>query len=278
MDLTNPGHIIHLLKKYNLWTKKSLGQNFLINRNTLAAILQAAQLTPQDHVIEIGTGLGTLTQEINKITKHVTSIELDQNLQLLHQETIPNQKVLYANALDINPPKKPYKVVANIPYYITSPLLSHFLKNEYTHGEKRVPQCIIMLIQKEVAEKLCAKDKLNVLALNTQPFGDTEIVKYVSRSAFFPKPKVDSAIIKIIPYSAPLITGDIKRFYQIVEAGFSQKRKKLANALASKPFLKSEDSKEWSRNLLNQAGIDPDRRAETLSIEEWNRLNQELEN
>jgi len=277
MELTNPSTIIHLLKKYNLWTKKSLGQNFLIDKKTLDRIVAAAELTKEDLVVEIGTGLGTLTRKLTESTNKVISIEIDQSMKQIHQQTIPDQQVVYADALDIEPPQKPYKVIANIPYYITSPLLSHFLKNEYLNGNRRIPVCIVMLIQKETAEKLCAKDKLNVLALNTQPFGRTEIVKTVSRDCFFPKPKVGSAIIKITPYPCPLVKGNLKRFYQIVQAGFSHKRKKLVNALASKPFLRNQNSKKWSEILLKKADIDPNRRAETLSIEEWNRLNQELD-
>lgn len=275
-DLTNSAVLKSLLQKYNYPLDKKLGQNFLISKVTLKKIIQASKLKSTDYVIEVGTGIGTLTEELSHYVKRVTSIEIDKNLKNIHKETLgsSNIEILYQNALDFEPPQSRYKLIANIPYYITSPLLSHFLKNEYLNNTKRVPELIVLMIQKEVAEKLCAQDKRGVLALNTQPFAYTEIVHIIPRSYFFPCPKVDSAIVKITPYKEPKISGNIHSFFKLVETGFSQKRKKIINSLASKENIPREKIKE----LLLHAGIDGNRRAETLSIEEWDRLNNVASN
>ncbi|OGJ55266.1 ribosomal RNA small subunit methyltransferase A, partial [Candidatus Peregrinibacteria bacterium RIFOXYB2_FULL_41_88] len=178
--------------------KKSLGQNFLNNQETLASIISAADLNKNDQVIEIGPGHGVLTEELVKNAGSVTAIELDADLipelkcKFLQDQ---NFKLINQNALEFTPPKTPYKLVANIPYYITSPIINHFLREQ--RPESR-PTLIVLLVQKEVAEKICAKDgSLSVLAIQVHLFGHPEIIATVPASHFTPAPKVDSAIIKI---------------------------------------------------------------------------------
>ena len=160
--------------------------------------------------------------------------------------------------LDYSPPKKPYKLVANIPYYITSPILSHFLKDT----ENRPTRCVL-LVQKEVALKICsAPPDMNVLALHVQTFGKPRVKGFVSKRAFHPSPKVDSAILQVDVYEKPVAECDLEKYFELIHAGFSQKRKTLGNSL----------KKLGGAELLNKAGIDPKRRAETLTIKEWGKL------
>lgn len=232
--------------------KKSLGQNFLKDRNVLAKIIEAADLSRDDYVIEVGPGKGVLTHELIKRAGRVTAIELDDRL-IPGLREIKDLDLVHGNALDWIPPGGDYKVVANIPYYITSPLISHFLQ-----AESR-PSKMVLLVQKEVAEKICAQPgKLNVLAIHVQVFGKPRIVCNVKASAFDPQPKVDSAIIVIDVYDKPLVE-DYKKFFGVVHRGFSNKRKMLSNSL--------KDMKD----RLIELGFE-NLRPENLSIEDWLKL------
>ena len=248
MDLTNLQDIQALLKTHGLWAKKSFGQNFLVERPILETILETANIQPEDHIVEVGPGLGVLTQELAKKAAKVTTIELDDSLIPLLQSTLPaNVKLLHQNALDFTPPTTPYKVVANIPYNITSPLLRHFLQ------ATNPPQTLTLLIQKEVAEKLSATEpNHSMLSLQTQLYAQPKIAKIVPPEAFFPAPKVHSAIIHlqtITPH--PLATEILK----LASQAFLQKRKKLSNTLRS--------------HQLNQYA---DQRPQHLSIKDWEAL------
>jgi len=234
--------------------KKSLGQNFLKDRSVLAKIVEAAELSSSDYVVEVGPGKGVLTRELIANAGRVTAIELDDRL-IEGLREIEGLDLVHGNALDWRPPKEAYKVVANIPYYITSPLISHFLEAEVQ------PSKMVLLVQKEVAEKLCAKPgKMNVLAIHVQVFSKPRIVCTVKPSAFTPAPKVDSAVIVIDVYDKPLVE-DYKRFFGIVHRAFSNKRKMLSNTLP--------DFKE----RLIELGFQ-DLRPERLSIEDWMNLTQ----
>lgn len=262
------------LKSHNLWTKKKFGQNFLINRNTLDKIVEAANLLPTDLVIEIGPGLGVLTEELAKTAKKVITIEKDRDLIPILKEKLKNYKnveIINQDALRFELPKTPYKIVANIPYYITSPLINYFLKDRYMIYERTMtcpcnvnfPSSITLITQKEVAQKICAKPpKLNILALNIQTFSKPEILNYVKKESFYPKPKVESAILKITPYKKPKVSCNLEDFFKLIHLGFAKKRKKIYNSLHP----------EIDKEILKKANIDPNRRAETLSIEEWERL------
>ncbi|MFH1534173.1 MAG: 16S rRNA (adenine(1518)-N(6)/adenine(1519)-N(6))-dimethyltransferase RsmA [Nitrospirota bacterium] len=235
--------------------KKSLGQNFLQDKSVLDKIIETADLTSTDEIIEVGPGHGILTEELAKSAKKVTTIELDDRL-------IPNLKVIFAlhdnielihqNALDFPPPSTPYKLVANIPYYITSPLISHFL-----HTPDR-PTKIVLLVQKEVAEKICVDKKMNVLALHVQNFGKPQIIATVPPSAFRPSPKVDSAILEIDVYKKPIIQ-DHKALFRLVHQAFSQSRKKLSNSLYQ------------HKEALTELDLQ-DKRAERLTLKDWEAL------
>lgn len=260
-----------LLISKNLWAKKGLGQNFLIDEKALNTIVSAADLSPSDNVIEVGPGTGFLTEKLIEKCNHVTAIELDEdmvgilrdrfssasNLELIHSD------ILGLPMTDDRLPKGGYKVVANIPYYITSPLLKHFLQSAHR------PTVMVVLVQKEVAEKVCGITGKSVITIETQLFGKPEIVDIVPSKSFHPAPKVDSAILKIEVYDEPLVPADqLKDFLRIVKFGFTQKRKKLSNGLAAGLRLESSETKV----ILERAGIDPDLRAEDLEIEDWKRL------
>ena len=271
IDLTNVECIKKILKLHESHAKKSLGQNFLVDRDTLERIVEAGDIHKEDEVLEIGPGLGVLTDEILKKTKNLTSLEMDRDIipilttnmrNLRTAEELRNWKLLNADALkfdiDSSGLKAGYKLIANIPYYITSPLLRHFLKDQYLKHSKVIPSIIVFLIQKEVADKITNKKKESVIGLNIKVFGEPEIIGMVPANSFYPAPKVDSAIIKIIVFDKPKIDItkiDINKFFSLIEAGFSSPRKKLRNNLPEE--------------LLKKAGIDLNLRAEKLIIEDW---------
>ncbi|OGJ50965.1 ribosomal RNA small subunit methyltransferase A [Candidatus Peregrinibacteria bacterium RIFOXYB2_FULL_32_7] len=269
-----------ILQKHKLWANKSLGQNFLIDSDILQKIITAGNLSKNDTVIEIGPGLGSLTQELCKNAGKVIAIEKDSNLIPILKETtkeFKNLTILNQDALkfEINKTNE-YKLIANIPYYITSPLINHFLRSEFiSNKDPKLPKLIVLLIQKEVAEKICRlkkyKQKHSVLSLNIHLFGEPEIISLVPKESFYPAPKVDSAILKIRIFkeinkdTLSYISTD---FFKFIEAGFSNPRKKIHNSLSRGLQIPTEKIIE----ILKKANIDPNRRSETLEIEEWKRL------
>jgi 16S rRNA (adenine1518-N6/adenine1519-N6)-dimethyltransferase len=262
----NTQELIDFLKAHQLWNKKSLGQNFLVNLEVLEQIIKTAEITKNDQVVEIGAGLGVLTEKLLEKAAHVRAIEYDSTLIPMLQKTFSKSKnleLLHADALKIDPPDYPYKLVANIPYYITSPLLNHYLQTQ-----KR-PDIIVFLVQKEVAEKICAEPgDHSILSLQVQIFGNPKMIAQVGKSSFFPQPKVDSAILKIEVFQEPVLKNT-RLFFKLIKAAFSQKRKTLLNSLRSANL---ELGREEISDLLNQAGIEPNRRPQSLSLEEWGRL------
>jgi 16S rRNA (adenine1518-N6/adenine1519-N6)-dimethyltransferase len=258
MDLTDLSTIKAILKAKNLWAKKFLGQNFLINRSALDKIIETANLTPNDLVIEVGPGLGVLTHELVKKAKKVQSIELDKAMIEVLKENLEakNLEIFHQDALQFPPPSSPYKVVANIPYNISSPLINHFLQ-----AENR-PQSITLLIQKEVAQKICKLNpKMTILSLQVALFGQAKLVKIVPSTSFHPAPKVDSAILHIdlYPQRDPHYTDTktAQKILKLAKQAFSQGRKKLKNTIG--PTLKNPQ-------------IDLTRRPGTVTISEWKDL------
>lgn len=260
-----------LLKRHGLRADKSLGQNFLQDPFALEKIVAAAQIQPTDTVLEIGPGLGSLTRYLAASAKQVVAVELDQDLLAPLRAVLapyPNIRVLQGDILDLSPAEiiraDDYLVVANIPYYITSALIRHLLES------RKKPRRIILTIQKEVAERICAKPgDMSLLSLSVQVYGRPRIEARIPAEAFFPAPKVDSAVLGIDIYpSAQIKTELLDTFFRLIKAGFSQKRKTLRNSLSAGLHIASAAAEE----MLRKANIDSKRRAETLSIEEWERL------
>jgi 16S rRNA (adenine1518-N6/adenine1519-N6)-dimethyltransferase len=269
-----PLNVAELLKRHGLRADKRLGQNFLGDPHTLEKIIRAAEIRPTDTVLEIGPGLGSLTRYLAAAAEKVVAVELDANLfPVLEAVTAPYQNIelIHADMLEIEPSEildQPgYLVVANIPYYITSALIRHLLESNPK------PRRVVLTIQKEVAERICAgPGDLSLLALSVQVYGEPRIVARIPAGAFFPAPKVDSSVLVIDIFPTPHIEENLlATFFLLVKAGFSQKRKKLRNSISAGMRL----SPEQAENMLRAADIDPQRRAETLSLEEWGKLSSQ---
>ena len=266
-----PISISHLLRKYGLRPHKGRGQNFLQDPIALARIVAAAEIQPTDTVLEIGPGLGSLTRYLAAAAREVVAVELDQHLLPPLKAVLSpynNVRFIQGDILELSPDElieeQNYVVAANIPYYITSAVIRHLLES------KNKPRRVVLTIQKEVARRICEKPgDMSLMALSVQVYGKPRIAAQIPAGAFFPAPSVDSAVLVIDIFSAPLIPDEyLETFFKLIKAGFSQKRKTLRNSLSSGLSISPANAAE----LLGQAGIDPQRRAETLSIEEWQRL------
>jgi 16S rRNA (adenine1518-N6/adenine1519-N6)-dimethyltransferase len=248
--------------------KKSLGQHWLKDRDILATIAEDAEIQPTDTVLEIGPGLGTLTSELLRRGEKVVAVELDQDLAAKLPGQFPgkNLQVVSQDILDYDLTQLPenYVVVANVPYYITSKIIEHLM----TSVNK--PRTTVLLIQKEVAERLSAEPgDMSILAISTQVFAEVEMGMVVPAEFFTPPPKVDSAVVILKTRPQNLLgDADEKVFFRTVKAGFSAKRKKLRSSLAGGLGMSKQDVE----TLLARAKISPDDRAEMLSIEDWLRL------
>ena len=274
----DPLDALELLRRYGLRPDKSLGQNFLIDEAALQKVVAAAAIRPGDSVLEIGPGLGGLTRWLAIQAHRVVAVELDPDLITPLTEIIapyPNVRIVQGDILaldleslmlDSGAEKTPYLVVANIPYYITSALIRHLLEANYP------PQRLVLTVQREVAERICAQaGKLSLLALSVQVYGRPVIATVISASAFYPPPKVDSAVVCIDRYDKSFVPSDrLGLFFRLAKAGFSQKRKTLRNSLSGGMRWSTSQAEE----ILLAAGIDPMRRPETLSLPEWAELTQ----
>lgn len=291
--------VFALIREHGLDPKKSLGQNFLIDESHLAAIAAAADLTPADTVLEIGPGLGVLTRHLAQQAGRVVAVELDDRLlPILRQRFAPQPHVsfVHADILEIAPAEifqraeaeaaveaqkhntqyplpntslpttsyKSYKVVANLPYYITSAVLRHLLE------AAQPPSLAVVLVQREVAQRIVAQPgDLSLLAVSVQFYARPRLVRKIPAGAFHPRPKVDSALLRLDVRAQPAVPDvppDV--FFRVVRAGFGQKRKQLRNSLSAGLSSPKEQADEW----LHAAQIDPRRRAETLSLAEWGAL------
>jgi len=268
-------NIPKLLREYDIRPSKGLGQNFLRDAQALEAIVSAAGITTQDTVLEIGPGLGSLTRYLALSARSVTAVELDRKLLPVLETVLSpyqNVRLVQGDILKIAPSTlmeaQGYLVVANIPYYITSAVIRHLL--EAGHRPRRV----VLTVQKEVAERICARTgKMNLLALSVQVYGDPDIAAEIPAAAFYPPPKVDSAVLCVDIYPQPIIpTARLEAFFQLIKGGFSQKRKTLRNALSGGLRITTIEAEK----LLGSAGIDPKRRAETVSLEEWGELTRQF--
>ncbi len=304
--------IAALLRQYQLRPRKSLGQNFLTDEHALAQIVASAGITRDDVVLEIGPGLGSLTRHLAEAAHHVIAVEIDQSLLPPLQSVVaeyPNVSIVHGDILQIDPARlvtgqlvtgqsvtgqsvdpsthlpvdrltdspvdqstnllsyqsaSHYKVVANIPYYITSAIIRHLLEAAIK------PSTIVLTVQQEVAQRIVAQpDDMNLLAVSVQFYGTPRIVQRIKAGAFYPAPDVDSAVVRIDLPDEPLYAvDDVDMFFRVAKAGFGQKRKQLHNALRAGLSLPGEQIDA----MLTAAGIDPKRRAETLSLPEWVKL------
>ncbi len=283
MDLTNKNTISSLLKKHNVWAKKSLGQNFLIDKQALEDIVRTTNLSKEDLVLEVGPGVGVLTQELCKEAGYVISIELDKrfiqilketcgefgNLEIINEDILKwNINELRAKSLELRAqgPKfkvSNYKVVSNLPYNITSAVIRKFLETE------KKPIEMVLMVQKEVAKRICAKPpNMNLLAVSVQFYAKPKIIRFVKNTSFWPKPEVNSAILKVAEVTKVAKAAEVrdeKLFFRIVKAGFGEKRKQLINSLSGGLRM----SKEEIAKLLKKSNIKLTQRAEELSLEDW---------
>jgi 16S rRNA (adenine1518-N6/adenine1519-N6)-dimethyltransferase len=267
----SPLNISSLLREFNLRPKKGLGQNFLVDPTALERIVASADLTADSTVLEIGPGLGSLTRYLALAAGRVVAVELDENMiPILHKvlSSWNHVEIIHGDILDLDPAvivgETGYQVVANIPYYITSAVIRHLLEASV------LPSRLVLTVQLEVAQRICASPgDLSLLALSVQVYGKPSIAARIPAGAFYPPPKVDSAVVRIDLYPQPFIPGEnLGTFFRLAKAGFSQKRKTLRNSLAGGLGCNTTQS----MTLLETAGIDPQRRAETLSLEEWRKL------
>lgn len=266
MDLTNPDQLKVALELAGLRARKGLGQHFLVDQESLEQILASGELKPNDTVLEIGPGLGVMTLPLSKRVARVIAVELDSELaELLGRDKPANLEVWHEDVLKLDLRRLPerYKIVANIPYYVTSKIIQLFLE------APKPPQTMSLLMQKEVAQRIVAEPgQMSVLAVSVQYYGKPELVGVVERHKFWPAPKVDSAILKVDVYDQPLFAADPARLFRLVKAGFGEKRKMLKNSLAGGLNI----GIELSGRLVEQADLPPTARAQELSMPDWQRL------
>ena len=266
-----------LLKQWGLRPSKGLGQNFLVNQATLEKIVAAAKLTPDDVVLEVGAGLGTLTERLARHAGHVVAVELDQrllpvlqsvladfdNITLIQGDILILDPAALISAANIQHPVSSiqYKVVANLPYYITSAVLRHLLEASLK------PQRMVITVQREVAERIVAKPgQMSLLAVSVQFYGRPRLLFRIKPGSFYPSPEVESAVVGIDLHATPPVpVEDTAAFFRVVRAGFAQRRKQLRNSLAA--GLRQSPDEVAAK--LRKVSVDPRRRAQTLSLEEW---------
>ncbi len=273
----------YLQRAKNFRTKKRLGQNFLISQDIINTIITQANITKEDTVVEIGAGAGFVTEQLVKFAKKVIAIELDEdaikelkkincdNLEIIHQDILKTQ------LSDLS--KDKIKIVANIPYYITSPIIAHLLGeiDELENQNRSMIKDIILMVQYEVAQRIIASEKspakqYGLLSILSQFWAECEIIKKVGKRCFYPSPKVDSALVKMTVREKPLLElSDYKHFRKTAKAAFSQRRKNIKNCLLSAGFLKENIQKS-----LLELGYNENTRGETLSIENLGKLSEEL--
>ncbi len=257
-----------LLEDYGISPRKSLGQNFMHDPNTLEKIVATAEVMPDDTVVEIGPGTGELTVRLADAARHVVAIELDDRLIPILEDRLepyPNVYLVHNDVLRTDIPHlvgaKPYVVVANVPYYITTAILTHLFERQPR------PSRVVMTMQYEVAERIVAQPgDMSLLAVSVQYYGQPRIISRLNPAVFWPRPGVDSAVLRIDSHPEPVIdVPDEKLFFRVVKAGFSMKRKQLKNSLGGGLGVKASVAAQY----LEAADIAPNRRAETLSLEEW---------
>jgi 16S rRNA (adenine1518-N6/adenine1519-N6)-dimethyltransferase len=266
-----PLHVPDLLRRYDIRPRKSLGQNFLADHNALLKIVRDAEIGPEDEVLEIGAGLGSLTRLLALNARSVTAIEIDRELFPVLQtvtESFENVRLVAGDVLKIPVETlftaNGYKVVANIPYYITSAVIRHLLE------AKVRPERVVLTMQREVAERILSSDeKMSLLSLSVQIYGQARIASQIPAACFIPEPKVDSSVLVVDIYPEPKLSGEeVDLLFRLAHAAFNQKRKMLRNSL--QPVL-GGDSEVVSAKL-QEVGINPQARPENLALDEWIKL------
>jgi 16S rRNA (adenine1518-N6/adenine1519-N6)-dimethyltransferase len=270
-----PADIRALLKGLGLRPQKGFGQNFLTSEAVLQRIVAAGEPSATDTVVEVGPGLGHLTRRLAEQAGRVIAVEIDRGLAQRLRETfrdVPNVEIVERDILRVEPGDlvdgQPYKVIANLPYYISSAAFRHFLEE----AQQR-PTRLVVMVQREVGERILAPaGDLNLLAIGIQVFGKPRPVTRVPPNAFYPQPRVESMVLRIDVYDRPVIQSPPETFFKVVSAGFAMPRKQLHNSLAQRLWMPPSAAPE----LLRGVGIDPTRRPQTLSIAEWDRLTAEM--
>lgn len=270
--LFNPDYLKHLCQTYGLTPSKKYGQNFLVNPEPIEKMIEASEIKSDDTVVEVGPGFGVLTLALVEKAKKVLSFEIEKKIEPYWNEELKkynNLEIVWGNVLQVPSSKFPvnnYKVVANLPYQITSQILRTFLEME------NKPEVMVLMVQKEVAERICAPaGDMSVLSVSVQYYGEPEIVAYVPRSSFWPVPAVDSAVIRVrIKKDEARIKNEADLFFKIVKAGFSSRRKMLIKNLSSVA------DKDKIRSVFKELGIDEKVRAQELSVEQWQAISSKL--
>jgi 16S rRNA (adenine1518-N6/adenine1519-N6)-dimethyltransferase len=266
-----------LLRQWQIQPSKSLGQNFLVEPVILERIVDAAELSCQDTVLEIGAGLGTLTEYLAQQAGHVVAVEIDKHLlpilrsvmRPLENVTIVEGDILALQPSDlIDVPSERYQVVANLPYYITSAVLRHLLESDLK------PQRMVLTVQREVADRITAEPgDMSLLAVSVQFYGSPQTLFRIKPGSFYPSPSVESAVLRIDVHPRPTVeVPDGETFFRVVRAGFAQRRKQLHNTLSASLQLSSDEVSA----RMEDVGIDSRRRAQTLSLEEWGAVTRAL--
>ena len=264
-----PVPVRQVLRDLGIRPRKALGQHFLHDRAIVRRIVETAQLPPDALVVEIGPGLGILTEELARWARSVIAVELDARLaeQLAERSHGTNVRIVHGDALEVDlaalTGQCPYFVVANLPYNVATPILERLLTSDHP------PERLVVMVQREVAERMAARPPaMSYLGVLVQFFALPRVAFRIGPGAFTPPPKVESAVVVLDRRTPPLPKHHWDSFFALVRAGFAQRRKMLLNALATATGM----DKEMLRALLQRAGIEPSRRAETLTVEEWLRL------
>ena len=279
MSLASLDTIKNFFRENNISPSRDRGQNFLVDEKVLEKIIESANLKKDDVVLEIGAGFGTLTERLAQKAGKIITVESDRGILPILRRNLENYKnveiiekdVLSVVNYESRVMNYEYKIIANLPYQITSAVLRKFLENEPRPNE------MMVMVQKEVAERICAiSGEMSILAVSVQFFGQPEIIQIVPRSSFYPTPEVDSAILRISRIKNESETNlkriDVKDFFRVVKVGFSARRKQLHNNLANGLRLKSEEAK----NILLDLGLDIQVRAQDLSVDDWINLGNKL--
>jgi 16S rRNA (adenine1518-N6/adenine1519-N6)-dimethyltransferase len=272
----SPPEIRSLLRALGIRPQKGFGQNFLTSEVVCRRIVEAAEVTASDVVVEVGPGLGHLTRHLVRAAGRVVAVEIDRGLirELRRAfEGAENLEILEQDVLTFDPEQSigtaDYKVVANLPYYLTSAVFRHFLE-ETRHRPSR----LVVMVQREVGERILARPgDLNLLAISVAVFGRARQVIRVPANAFYPQPTVDSVVLRIDLDQRPRIRAEVAKFFKVVAAGFATPRKQVHNSLAQRMWMPPGEAPV----VLREVGIDPTRRPQTLSIDDWDRLTEALQ-